>query len=136
MRGKVRRVVAVEQVELHPADLDLPGAQPDRVAGQRDLQPQPLAVRLAQRRDRQLPGVVVREERLLRSVPVDHLAEIALLVEQPHADHRHAQVAGGLELIAGHVAEPARVDGQRLAQHELHAEIGHAASAAACGWFC
>ena len=126
MGGEVRRVIAVQQVELHPADLDLPGAQPDRVTGQGDLQPQPLAVRLAQRRDRQLSGIVVRVEGLLRAVLVDHLAKIALLVEQPHADHRHAQIAGGLELIAGHVAEPARVDGQRFAQHEFHAEIGDA----------
>ena len=39
MSGKVRRVIAVQQVKLHPADLDLPGAQPDRVSRQRDLQP-------------------------------------------------------------------------------------------------
>ena len=48
----VRRVIAVQQVKLHPADLDLPGAQPDRITGQGDLQPQPLAIRLAQWRDR------------------------------------------------------------------------------------
>ena len=35
--GKVRRVIAVQQVELHSADLNLPGTQPDRVSGQRDL---------------------------------------------------------------------------------------------------
>ena len=46
MRGEVRRVIAVQQVKLHSADLNLPGAQPDRVTGQGDLQPQPLAVRL------------------------------------------------------------------------------------------
>ena len=123
MSGKVRRVIAVQQVKLHPADLDLPGAQPDRVSGQRDLQPQPLPVRLAQRRDRQLSGIVIRVEGLLRSVLVDHLAKIALLVEQSHADHRHTQIAGGFELIAGHIAKPARVDGQSFAQHEFHAEI-------------
>ena len=110
MRGEVRRVIAVQQVQLHSADLDLPGAQPDRVTGQRDLQPQPLPVRVAQGCDRQLPGVVIGEEGLLRSVLVNHLAKIALLVEQPHADHRHAQIAGGFELIAGHIAKPARVD--------------------------
>ena len=105
MRREVRRVIAVQQVKLHPADLDLPGAQPDRVPRQRDLQPQPLAVRLAQRRDRQLSGIVIRVERLLLPVLVDHLAKIALLVEQSHAGHRHTQIAGGFELIAGHVAQ-------------------------------
>ena len=31
MSGEVRRVIAVQEVKLHSADLDLPGAQPDRV---------------------------------------------------------------------------------------------------------
>ena len=126
MRGIVRGVVAVQQVQLHTAHLDLPCAQPDRVSRQRDLQPQPLPVRLAQRRDRQLSGVVVRVEGLLRSVLADYLAKIALLVEQAYAGHRHTQVAGSLELIAGHITKPARVDGQSLAQHEFHAEISGA----------
>ena len=43
----VGRVVAVQQVELHATNLDLPGAQPDRVTWQSDLEPQPLAIRLA-----------------------------------------------------------------------------------------
>ena len=52
MSGEVRRVIAVQQVQLHSADLDLPSPQPDRLTRQGDLQPQPLAVRLAHRRDR------------------------------------------------------------------------------------
>ena len=123
MSGGVRRVIAVQQVQLHPADLDLPGAQPDRVTRQRELQPQPLPVGLAQRRDRQLSGIVIWEEGPLVSTLVDDLAKIALLVEQSHADHRHTEIAGGLELITGHITEPARVDGQSFAQHEFHAEI-------------
>ena len=34
MSREVRRVIAVQQVQLHSADLDLPGTQPDRVTGQ------------------------------------------------------------------------------------------------------
>ena len=115
MSGEIRRVIAIQQVKVHPADLDLPGAQPDRITRQGDLQPQPLAVRLAQRRDWQLSGVVVRIEGLLRSVPIDHLAKIALLVEQSHSNHGHAQIAVSLKLIAGDIAKPARVDGQSFA---------------------
>ena len=74
-----------------------------------------------------MSGVVIGEESLLLSVSVDYLAKIALLVEQPHADDWNAQIAGGLQLIAGHIAQPARVDGQRFAQHEFHAEIRNAA---------
>ena len=121
--GVVCRVITVQQIKLRSADLDLPGAQPDGVAGELDFHPQPLAVRLAQRGDRQLSGVVVREKGLLRSVFVDHLAEVALLVEQSHPDHRHPQIACGFELVAGHVAKPPRINGESLAQHKLHAEI-------------
>ena len=107
MRRKVRRVVAVQQVQFDSADLDLPGANPDGVTGQGYLQPQPFAVCLAQGRDRQLPGVVIGKEGLLPAVLVKHLAEIPLLKEQAHADHRHPQVAGGFELIAGYITESA-----------------------------
>ena len=81
---------------------------------------------MAQRRDRQLSGVVIWKERLLRSVLVNHLAKIGLLIQQSYADHWDAQIAVGFELIAGDVAEAARVDGQSFAQHKLHAEIGGA----------
>ena len=48
-----------------------------------------------------------------------------MLVEQPHADERHAEIAGGLELIAGDIAQPAGINRQCSTQHELHAEIRH-----------
>lgn len=78
---------------------------------------------MAQWRNRQLSGIVVGEKGLLRSVLADHLAKIALLVKQPHANHWDAEVPGCLELIAGHVAKPTRVDRQGFAQHEFHTEI-------------
>ncbi len=127
MGGVIRGVIAVEQVEFDATDLHLPGAQPDRVTRQGDLQTQPLAARRAQGCDRQLSGIVVGIEGLLRAILVDHLAKIALLVEEPHADHRHPQIAGRLELITGHIAQSARIDGQGLAQHVFHAEIGDTA---------
>src|SRR5208282_304898 len=103
---------AVEQVELQSADLGLPSAQPYPITGQVELQPQPLTICGSQRHDRQLAGVAIRIEGLLRAVLVDHLAEIALLIKQPHADDRNAQIAGRLELIAGDVAEATRVVGK------------------------
>ena len=39
VRRKVGRVIAIQQVQLDATDLDLPGAEPDRVARQSDLQP-------------------------------------------------------------------------------------------------
>ena len=79
---------------------------------------------MAQRRNRQLSGIVIWKEGLLRTILADHLSKIALLVEQPHADHRHAQITGGFELIARHVTQPARINGESFAQHVFHAEIG------------
>ena len=73
-----------------------------------------------------MAGIVVGKKRLLLAVLADHLAEIALLVQQAYPDHRDTQFARGLELVASHVAQPARVDGQGFAQHEFHAEIGDA----------
>ena len=123
MSGKVRRVITVEQIQLYSTDLDLPGTQPDRVTRQRDLQPQPLPIWLTQRSDRQLSGIVVGIKSLLRSLLIDHLAKITLLVQQPNSNHRHAQIAGCFELIAGHIAKSSRIDGERFTQHEFHAEI-------------
>ena len=105
----IRCVIAVQQIQFHAADLHLPGTQPERVPGQRDLQTHPLAIGFAQWRDRELAGIIVRKQRLLRAVLVDHLTEIALLIEQSDADNRHAQIARGLELVTGDVAKSARV---------------------------
>ncbi len=81
MSRSVRRVIAVQQVKLHAAGLPLPGAHPARVSRQRDLHPQPLPIWPAQRRDRQLSRIVIREESLLLSVSADRLAKIPLLVK-------------------------------------------------------
>ena len=121
--GVIRNVIAVEQVQLQAADPDLPGAQPEPVAGHADLQAQPFALRRAHRSDRQLARIVVRVEGLLRALLIDQLAEVALLVEQSHPDHRHPEIARRLELIARDVAQAAGIDWQRLAQHEFHAEV-------------
>ena len=44
VKGRVRRIVAIQEVELHPSHLHLPGAQPQGIARQLNLQPHPLAV--------------------------------------------------------------------------------------------
>ena len=50
-----------------------------------------------------MPRVVIGVKGLLGAILVNDLTKIALLVEQPHADHGYAQIAGGLELVAGHI---------------------------------
>jgi hypothetical protein len=61
--------------------------------------------------------------KLAGGLGINFLPKIALLVEQTNSDNRDAQVACGFELIAGNVAESARINRQRFAQHELHREI-------------
>ena len=77
----------------------------------------------AQRHDRQLARIVIRVHRLLPAIRIDDLAEVALAIQQADSKDRYAQIACGLELVARDVAEAAGVDGQRLLQHELHAEV-------------
>src|SRR5208337_3572614 len=124
MERHVRAVVAVEQIQGYASDACLPCAQPDFVAGKLQLEADELSLAITHGHDRQFVGRIVGIKRSLNSIGIDRLAEIALLIEQPDADNRNAQIAAGLELVAGHVTKAARVDWQRLAQAELHAEIG------------
>ena len=64
---------------------------------------------------------------LLVAVGVDGLAEVAAAVEEAHGHEGQGHVGGGLAVVAGEHAEAARVDGQRLLQAVLGAEVGHGA---------
>ncbi len=121
--GVVQGVVAVEQIQHDLADARLPDAQQERAPGQFQPHARPAPILAAHRRNRQAPRIVVRKRLELAAIAIQHLPEIALLIEQPDADYRHAQVAGAFEVIAGQHPQAARVDGQRLAQPEFHAEI-------------
>ena len=61
---------------------------------------------------------------LLVTVRVDGLAEVAVAVEQADGDERQGHVRGGLAVIAGEHTQAAGVDGQRLVQPVLGAEVG------------
>lgn len=60
-------------------------------------------------------GVVL----LLPAVAGQALAEVAVAVEQADPDERHAEVAGGLEVVSGEDAEAAGVLGQGGGDPEL-----------------
>ncbi len=62
----------------------------------------------------------------LPAVVVERLAEVPLGVREADADERQAEVARGLQVVAGEDAEAARVDGQALVQAVLHGEVGDA----------
>ena len=54
---------------------------------------------------------------MLISAGIRHVPEIALLMEA-HAHHRDAQIARGLEVVAGQDPQTARIERQRLAEAE------------------
>ena len=125
-RQRVVLDVGVEQQQRHPADLGHPdaGVQLARPAGQRERTVRGGAVALAQQRDRQPVGVEDRVVLLLPALARQRLAEVAVPVEQADADERHAEVAGGLEVVAGQDAEAAGVLRQRGGDAELRREVG------------
>ena len=117
--------VGVEQQQRDPPDLGpphlrhqlAPARQPDRHLACRP-------VGLTDQRDRQPVGVQDRVGLLLPSLAGQRLPEVAAAVEQPHADDRHSEVRGRLEVVAGEDAQAARVLRENGGDAELRGEIG------------
>ncbi len=84
------------------------------------------AVRLAQQRDRAAVGIGDGVALLLPAVAGQRLLEVARAVEQADGDDRHAEVAGGLQVVAGEDAEAAGVLRQRGGDAVLGREVGDA----------
>ncbi len=91
---------------------------------QRHADPQLRAVVAEHGSDRQERRVEVGEPLLLRAARGQQLAEVAAAVEEPDADDRHAEIARGLEVIAGEDPESAGVLRQHLGEPELGREVG------------
>ena len=117
--------VGVEQQQRDPTDLGpphlrdqlAPARQPDGHLARRP-------VGLAEQRDRQPVGVEDRVGLLLPALARQRLPEVAAAVEQPHADDRHAEVGGRLEVVAGEDAQTAGVLRQHGGDAELGGEVG------------
>ncbi len=122
--------VGVEQQQRHPTDLRLPdlGVQGAPVRQpERDLHG--VAGSVGELGQRQAVRVDAGIAFLLPAVPGQRLDEVAGPVEQAHPHDRHAQVAGGLKMVAGEDAEPAGVLRQHLGDAELRREVGDRARA-------
>lgn len=123
--GRVGLDVGVEQQQGYAPDLGLPDVRGEgAAAGQRQVDPAGGAVGLAEQGDGELVRVEQRVALLLPAVPVEGLAEVAVPVEEPDADDRDPEVAGGLEVVAGEDAEAAGVLGQRGGDPVLGREVG------------
>ena len=127
IRRAVQKIVAVQQVELHPPHGRLPHAQMDGAARQPEPYAQPSALFMKDWLDRHHRRVVVRVELLLHALGVDDLAKIALLVQQSDPDNGNVEIAGCLQVIPGQDAQSAGIERQRGAEPEFHAEVGDAA---------
>ncbi|CAM5253664.1 hypothetical protein SBADM41S_06437 [Streptomyces badius] len=111
--GGVLLDVRVEKEQRHPADPGEPDARVQRAsAGQCEDDPGGGAVGLADQVEREFVGVENGIVLLLPALAREGLAEVAVPVQQPDADERDAEVAGGLEVVAGQDAEAAAVLGQ------------------------
>jgi hypothetical protein len=58
------------------------------------------------------------------ALPVQPLVEVAAPVQQGHRDHRHGEVGGRAERIAGEDAEAPGVRGHGEFEGDLHGEVG------------
>ena len=89
----VKRIIGVEQIQSHPADIGLPDAQLDDAARQFEADPEPAVLGQDHRFDRQRRGFVVGVEFLLHSRAVDQLTEIAFLIQKADTDDRDVEIA-------------------------------------------
>ena len=107
--GAVLLDVGVEQQQRHAADVrDQDAGHQVRAVGQRDRDRGAAPVGLAELGERELVGVEDRIALLLPAVAVERLLEVAVAVEQAHADQRDAEVGGRLEVVAGEDARDRR----------------------------
>ena len=121
--GVVQGDVGVQHQDGHQPDLRLPHRGLDDTSGQVDGHRQHAAAGRLHGQHRQAGEVVVGIDVLLEAVGVDRLAEISGAIQQPHADERHAEIAGRLAVVSGEDAQAAGVDAQRLVEAELHREV-------------
>ena len=117
--------VGVEQQERDATDLREPDGGDDGATGDLDRDEQRVALEVPDAQERQVAGLQGDVVVLLVAVRVDHLAEVAAAVEEPDGDERQRHVRGRLAVVAREDAEAARVDGQRLVQAVLGAEVRH-----------
>src|SRR5690606_9125701 len=66
-----------------------------------------------------------RCEVLLAAVGADRLAEVAPAVDEADTDEGDAQVGSRLQVVAGEDPQAPRVEGDRVVDAELGAQVGH-----------
>ncbi len=116
--------IGVEHEQRYASDLGHPDARRERPRpgeAHRDLRGG--SVRLAQERHRAAVRIRHRIVLLLPGITGERLAEVAGAVEQAEGDDRHAEVAGGLQVIARQDPESAGVLRQGRGDAVLRREV-------------
>ncbi len=117
--------VGVEQQQRDPADPGQPDLRGQRlVLGQGHGDPHRGPAGVAEQFQRQAVRVAGRVALALPAIGGQRLGEVTVPVQQAHADQRHTQVAGRLEVVAGQDAEAAGVLRQHLGDAVLGREVG------------
>ena len=119
----VFRHVGIQQEQAHMADARLPHLDHELSSREREFDRE-IAPRLLHRLDRQVGELRVVVLGALAAFGVDRLHEVALPVEQAHADEGQLEVARRLAVVPGEDAEAAGVERQALVHAELGAEVG------------
>ena len=116
--------VGVEQQQRDAADLAQPDLRLQVTPGQSHRNHDRRTVGLGQQRQRQAVRVDRRVALLLPAFARQRLVEVAAAIQQPHTDHRDAEIAGGLEVVTGQNPEPAGVLRQHGGDAVLGGEVG------------
>ena len=117
--------VAVQEIQLHAADVQQPDLGQQAVVASVDSHRHRFARRVQGRLHRQILDARLQVLLGLPAVRVQLLLEVPLTVEQPDSDQGHAQAAGALDVVARQHPEAARVDRDRLVDAEFGREVGH-----------
>ncbi len=123
--GAVPFDVAIEQIQVHAADVHQPDLG-EQLAGARvDRHGDLLAVLVAGRPHGHVFNFRVDVLFALVAVDVEVLLEIALVVEQADRHQRNAQPAGAFDVVARENPQTTRIDRHRFVDAELGRKIGH-----------
>ena len=120
---QILRDIGVEQVKLHSPDFQLPHLNHYVAGGQLDGYLEFLVIRGARRRDGHGVEIVGGVALVLPSIRVQHLAEVALLIQQADAHQGQIEIAGRFQVVAGQDAQAAGIDGEALGQSVFGGEI-------------
>src|SRR5581483_10526358 len=112
------RNVGVQQVELQPPDIHAP-----HLCAQSSIGKVQVHDDVGKQADRQRVKIVIFKRFLLPACGVKVLPEVSLLVQQPDAYQRNAQIAGSFQMIAREHAQAASKNREALGNPEFGGEI-------------